>query len=261
MLPAQECTCVCDSRAPLAAPGLCHAGAGRHAGVPVARGRGRRRGRARRRPHHVRATHGCCARAPRMAAVLMRHAWLLCTSYCVTSPPSLTSLTHSPLLLLGPGSQVMRWLQWRRQPPHIEVTVTLAAAYLSFYVANAYLAASGEGHEPVGGVGVQLGSLATTSRMARLCEGCTAPRGDNYCTFFIFFPATTLHVWRRRDCGRGVWPVRRGQHDLAHEHQGGVYPHAIASEPFFPFLFSALHSPLPAYTLRPSASKCAQYLA
>jgi hypothetical protein len=38
---------------------------------------------------------------------------------------------------------VMRWLQKRRQPPYIEVTVTLAAAYLSFYVANSYLKASG----------------------------------------------------------------------------------------------------------------------
>ncbi len=37
----------------------------------------------------------------------------------------------------------MRWLQWRRLKPPVEVTVTLVGAYLSFYVTNAYLASSG----------------------------------------------------------------------------------------------------------------------
>ncbi|KAJ9516981.1 hypothetical protein QJQ45_027366, partial [Haematococcus lacustris] len=40
-------------------------------------------------------------------------------------------------------TQVLRWLQWRRQPTHVEVTVTLGATYLCFYIANAYLEASG----------------------------------------------------------------------------------------------------------------------
>ena len=34
-------------------------------------------------------------------------------------------------------------LQWRRQPPHVEVSVTLGMAYMSFFIANAYLKASG----------------------------------------------------------------------------------------------------------------------
>ncbi len=46
-----------------------------------------------------------------------------------------------------PAPSLPRWtlrlLQWRRLPPHVEVAVTFAAGYLSFYVANAYLAASG----------------------------------------------------------------------------------------------------------------------
>ncbi len=41
----------------------------------------------------------------------------------------------------SPRRYVLRFLQWRRLKPHVEVAVTLAAAYLSFYVANAYLQA------------------------------------------------------------------------------------------------------------------------
>ncbi|KAG2490363.1 hypothetical protein HYH03_011165 [Edaphochlamys debaryana] len=42
---------------------------------------------------------------------------------------------------------MMQWalklLQWRRLKPHVEVSLTFAAGYLAFYVANAYLQASG----------------------------------------------------------------------------------------------------------------------
>jgi hypothetical protein len=38
---------------------------------------------------------------------------------------------------------VLRWAQWRRLPPHIEVTVSFMGTYLAFFVANAFLKASG----------------------------------------------------------------------------------------------------------------------
>ncbi len=38
---------------------------------------------------------------------------------------------------------MLRWLQWRRVKPHVEVTVTLGGAYFVYYVANAYLVSSG----------------------------------------------------------------------------------------------------------------------
>ncbi|GIL45384.1 hypothetical protein Vafri_2634, partial [Volvox africanus] len=37
----------------------------------------------------------------------------------------------------------LRLLQWRRLKPHVEVSLTFAAGYLAFYIANAYLQASG----------------------------------------------------------------------------------------------------------------------
>ena len=40
-------------------------------------------------------------------------------------------------------TQMLRWLQWRRVKPHVEVTVTLGGAYFVYYFANAYLASSG----------------------------------------------------------------------------------------------------------------------
>lgn len=40
-------------------------------------------------------------------------------------------------------TQMLRWLQWRRVRPHVEVTVTLGGAYFVYYFANAYLASSG----------------------------------------------------------------------------------------------------------------------
>ena len=55
------------------------------------------------------------------------------TSLC---PP--TPLAPSPVYSL-----MLRWLQWRRLKPHVEVTVTFGGAYLCFYIANSYLKASG----------------------------------------------------------------------------------------------------------------------
>ena len=40
--------------------------------------------------------------------------------------------------------QMLRWLQWRRVKPHVEVTVTLGGAYFVYFFANAYLASSGK---------------------------------------------------------------------------------------------------------------------
>ena len=41
------------------------------------------------------------------------------------------------------ASQILKFLQWRRSQPYIEVTVTLGGAYLSYFIADAYLASSG----------------------------------------------------------------------------------------------------------------------
>jgi len=41
------------------------------------------------------------------------------------------------------SSQLLRWLQWRRVKPHVEVAVTLGGTYLCFYITQAYLDASG----------------------------------------------------------------------------------------------------------------------
>lgn len=47
-------------------------------------------------------------------------------------------------LLFGiTASQILKLLQWRRSQPYIEVTVTLAGAYMSYFVADAYLESSG----------------------------------------------------------------------------------------------------------------------
>ena len=49
---------------------------------------------------------------------------------------------------------MLRWLQWRRVKPHVEVTVTLGGAYLVYFVANAYLASSGPSVAPLHLVGL-----------------------------------------------------------------------------------------------------------
>ena len=47
-------------------------------------------------------------------------------------------------LLFGiTASQILKLLQWRRSQPYIEVTITIAGAYLSYFVADAYLESSG----------------------------------------------------------------------------------------------------------------------
>ncbi|KXZ50129.1 hypothetical protein GPECTOR_17g1002 [Gonium pectorale] len=68
---------------------------------------------------------------PEFAAVVSDFAWLVVGGLVVG-------------LVCG---FIMRWalrlLQWRRLKPHVEVSLSLAAGYLSFYIANAYLESSG----------------------------------------------------------------------------------------------------------------------
>ncbi|PNH05577.1 Sodium/hydrogen exchanger 7 [Tetrabaena socialis] len=71
------------------------------------------------------------ALGPELAAVGREAAWLVVGGVVVG---------YSCALLMKWG---LRFMQWRRLKPHVEVSLTLAVGYLAFYVANAYLQASG----------------------------------------------------------------------------------------------------------------------
>ena len=78
---------------------------------------------------------------------------------------------------------MLRWLQWRRVKPHVEVTVTLGGAYLVYFVANAYLASSGQSVAPhcLWGMGahvaplvinvIDVDGISRTGVIATVCYG------------------------------------------------------------------------------------------
>ncbi len=90
---------------------------------------------------------------PRLPRRIFTHRLLFRSSYLRLNNVFVITRDHCQAFIVIPVSHVwclppscrlvMKWIQWRRLKPTVEVTVTLVGAYLSFFVTNAYLQSSG----------------------------------------------------------------------------------------------------------------------